>query len=113
MRVADLLRRGGQQRLQEVLGVLVQQREVSLPSAVLQRGRVAAAGVSLDPVVDRLPGHAEHAGDVGGGAAVVELQDRQGPAEQADILSVRELSPEAVTLPGGQVEVAHALLLHR
>jgi hypothetical protein len=104
------LRGDGQQRLQEVLGVLFQHREVSVAPTVLQRGRVAGAGVGLDPVVDRLPGHAEHAGDVASGAAVVEFQDGQGPPEEADVLGGRELPPEAVTLPRSQVELAHALL---
>jgi hypothetical protein len=105
------LRRNGQEGLQEVLGVLAQQRVADLAPAVLQRGGVAGANVGFDPVVDRLPRHAEHAGDVGGGATVVEFQDRQGSAEEADVLGIRQLALEALTLPRGQVEPAHALLL--
>ena len=70
-------------------------------------------GVSLDPVVDTLPGDSEHAGDVGGGATVVELQDGKGTPKQAGIPGLRELTPEAPPLPGSQVEPAHGLLLHR
>jgi hypothetical protein len=68
-------------------------------------------GVGLDPVVDALPGHPEHAGDISGGAALVELQDGQGAPQQAGIQGLLELTPQAVALPGGQVEAAHALLL--
>jgi hypothetical protein len=103
VRVAKFLRRGGQEGLQEVFGVLVQQRQVPVAPAIPQGGGVAGAGVRLDPVVDRLPGNAEHAGDVGGRAAVVELQDGQGSAEEANVLGGRELPPEAAPLPRSQV----------
>jgi hypothetical protein len=95
-----------------VLGVLVKQRKMSLASVILQRGEVAGAGVRLDPVVDRLPCHAEHARDSSGRAAMVEFQDGQGSPEKANVLGSRKLSSEAVTLPGSQVELAHVLLLH-
>ncbi len=70
-------------------------------------------GVRLDPVVDTLTGNSEHAGDVGGGASVVELQDGKGPPKQAGIPGFRELTPKALPLPGSQVEPAHGLFLHR
>jgi hypothetical protein len=57
--------------------------------------------VESDPVVDALPGDAEHAGDVGGGATMVELQDGERPPEQAGIVGLRELTPKAPPLPGG------------
>jgi hypothetical protein len=95
-----------------MLLVFVQQRATAPASLVLQRRRVVVLGVNLDPFVDTLPGHREHAGDIGGAATVVELQDGQGPAKQAGIRGLRELTPEAPPLPGSQVEPAHGLLLH-
>jgi hypothetical protein len=69
--------------------------------------------VSLDPVVDPLPSHPEHASDIGGAAAMVELQNGEGPPEGARIPGLRELAPEPPPLPGGQVEPAHGFLLDR
>jgi hypothetical protein len=113
MRVADLLGRDGQQALQQVLVVLVQQRTAPAASLVAQRRGVEGLGVSLDPVVDALAGHAKHPGDVGGGAATGELQDSEGTAKQAGVTRLGELAPEAPPLPGSQGELAHVLLLDR
>jgi hypothetical protein len=95
-----------------VLLVFVQQRVTSPPSLVLKGRRVVVLGVNLDPFVDTLPSHSEHAGNIGGAATVVELQDGQGPPKQAGISGLRELTPEASPLPGSQVEPAHGRLLH-
>jgi hypothetical protein len=73
-----------------VLLVFVQQRVTSPASLVLKGRRVVVLDVDLGPFVDTLPGHSEHAGDVGGAATVVELQDGQDPPKQAGIPSFRE-----------------------
>jgi hypothetical protein len=94
-----------------VLLVFLQQRGPPAAGQVLERGGIVVLGVDLDPGVDRLAGDAEHAGDIGGGAAMVELQDSQGLAEQAGIPGLWELTPEAPPLPGSQIEPAHGFLL--
>jgi hypothetical protein len=96
-----------------MLLVFVQQRGTSPASLVLKRRGIVVLGVSLDPVVDTLPGYSEHAGDVGSGATMVELQDGKGPPKQAGIPGLCELTPEAPPLPGSQIEPTHGLLLHR
>jgi hypothetical protein len=113
MRVADLLGRDAEEALQQVLLILVQQGAASAATLVTQASRVEGLGVSRDPVVDALPCHAEHASHVSGGAATVELQDGEGTLEQPSITGLAELPSEALPLPGGQVEPAHALLLRR
>src|SRR5512135_64529 len=67
---------------------------------------------SVTPI-DTLSGDSEHAGDVGGRATMVELQDGEGPPEEAGIPGLSELTPEAPPLPGSQVESAHGLLPDR
>jgi hypothetical protein len=96
-----------------VLLVFVQERITSSAFLVLKRRGVVVLGVSLDPVVNTLPGYSEHAGNVCGGATIVELQDGEGPPKQAGIVGLRELTPKAPPLPGSQVEAAHELSLHR
>jgi hypothetical protein len=56
-----------------------------------------------------LAGDTEHAGDVGGGAAGVELQHGQGSPVDPGIAGFSELATQALALPGCQVEPAHAL----
>jgi hypothetical protein len=111
VRAAKLLGREGEQGLQQALVVLVQRRVSPPPRLVSQVLGVMTLGVGLDPVVDALPAHPEHAGDVSGGAPLVEFQDGQGAPQEAGIQGLLELTTQAVTLPGGQVEAAHALLL--
>jgi hypothetical protein len=94
-----------------VLLIFVQRRVAPPARLVLKRRGIVVLGVSLDPVVDSLPGYAEHAGDVGGGATMVELQDSEGLPKQAGIPGLRELAPEPPSLPGSQVEPAHGSLL--
>jgi hypothetical protein len=94
-----------------VLVIFIQER-VAPPAWLVLKGRgIMVLGIRLDPVVNRLPGHAQHAGDLGGGATLVELQDSQGLAIEAGIPSLRQLTPEAPPLPGSQVEPAHGFLL--
>jgi hypothetical protein len=85
MRVAELPGWDGEDRLQELLPLFVQQPMTALPPLIFERRRIAVLRVGPDPVVDALPGHAEHAGDVGGGATMLELQDGKGPPIQAGI----------------------------
>jgi hypothetical protein len=113
VRVAEVLGRDGEEGLQQMLLVLIQQGMTPPASLVLEGRRVVALEVSPDPVIDTLSGDSEHAGDVGGRATVVELQDGEGPPEEAGIPGLRELTSEAPPLPGGQVESAHGLLLDR
>jgi hypothetical protein len=94
--------------------VVLVQEGAAPPAFLVLKGRgVKGFRVRLDPVVDGLPGHAEHAGQLGGGAARVELQDGKGPLEHAGLPRLGELTPQASPLPGCQVEPAHSLLLNR
>jgi hypothetical protein len=112
VRVAVILGRAGEEGLQQMRLVFIQQQVTPPAGLVLKGCGVVALGVGLDPVVDGLPGDAEHAGDVGGGATMVEFQDGQRPAVQAGIPGLCELTPETSPLPGGQVEPAHGSTLH-
>jgi hypothetical protein len=113
VRVAEALGRAGEEGLQQVPLVFIQQWRAPTTRLILQEGGVEGLGVGLDPVVDALPAHAEHTGDVRCGAALVELQDGEGTPKEAGIRGVGELPPEAAPLPGSQVEPAHGLLLPR
>lgn len=111
VRIAEVLGRGGEEDLQQVLLVLIQQG-MTPPACLVREGRgVVVLEVSPNPFIDALPGYSEHASDVGGGATVVELQDGEGTPEEAGVPSLRELTPEAPPLPGSQFESAHELLL--
>jgi len=112
VRAAQVLGREGQEGSQQMLVVFVQRPMTSRPLLVSERLGIMALGVGPDPVVDTLPGHAEHTGDVGSGAPLVELQDGQGAPQEAGVQGFLQLAPQAAPLPGGQVESAHALLLH-
>ena len=94
-----------------MLLVLTQQAVTPPAVAVLERLGVEGLGVGVGPVVDALPGYAEHPGNVGGRAPVVELQDGEGAPQDAGVGGLDELTPEAPSLPGGQDKSAHALLL--
>jgi hypothetical protein len=110
VRVAEIPRRDGEEGLEQVLLIFIQRR-VTPPAAFVLEGRgIVVPSIGLDPIVDALPGHAEHAGDVGGGATMVELQDGESPPKQAGIAGLRELTPEAPPLPSSQVEPAHRVL---
>jgi hypothetical protein len=113
VRIAKVLRRQRKESLQDVFSVFVQPSVGTSSSVVLQRAGVAGVCVGFDPVVNRLPSHAQHPSNVGDRSAIVKLQDSQRAPKQANIPGSRELLPEAVPLPRSQVEQAHALLLHR
>jgi hypothetical protein len=113
VRVTEVLGRGGEEVFQRLLVVLTQRGVTPPPSGALKGRGVVALEVSPDPVVDALSGHPEHAGDVGGGAPVVELQDGEGTPKEAGIPGLRELTAEPLPLPGGQFEPAHGPLLDR
>jgi hypothetical protein len=113
VRGAAILGRDGEEGLQQVLLVVIQQGMTPPASLVLEGRGVAALDGSPDPVRDPLSGDSEDAGDVGGRATMVELQDGEGTPEEAGIPRLRELTPEAPPLPGSQVESAHGLLLDR
>lgn len=113
VRAAPVLGREGQEGFQQVLVVLVQRPVTPRPLLVPQRLGVMALGVGPNPVVDTLPCHPEHTGDVGGGTPLVELQDGQSAPQEAGVQGLLQLAPQAMSLPGGQVKSAHALLLHR
>jgi hypothetical protein len=110
---AQVLGREGQEGPQQVLVILVQRPLTPRPLLVIQRLGVMALGVGPDPVVDALPGHPEHPGDVGRGAPLIEFQDGQGAPQEAGVQGFLQLAPQAAPLPGGQVQSAHVLLPHR
>jgi hypothetical protein len=85
VRAAQVLGREGEEGLQQVRVVLIQRRVPSPPRLVPEGLGVMAVGVGLDPVVDTLPGHAEHAGDVRSGTPLVELQDGEGTPQEAGV----------------------------
>jgi hypothetical protein len=93
--------------------VFVQQGATSPTFLVLKGRGIEVLQVCLNPVVDGLPRHAQHASQVGSGAAVVEFQDSKGAPKETSICSLCKLTPEALPLPGSQVEPAHRLLLNR
>lgn len=95
-----------------MLLVFIQERMTSPASLVLQGRGIMILSINLDPFIDALPGHSEHAGDIGGTASVVELQYSEGPPKQVGIPSLCKLSLETPPLPRSQVEPAHGLLLH-
>jgi hypothetical protein len=111
--ITEFLGRAGQQRLQHVFLVFVQRRRPSSAGLVLERRRVAVPQVILDPVVNALPGHPEHARHLRGGPSLVELQDGQRAPQDAGIQGLHELTPQAPSLPPSQIEFAHRLLLLR
>jgi hypothetical protein len=99
-----------QQDLKEVLIVLVQQRLATSAGLIGKRGGVTVKAVRLDPVVDALPTHTEHPGDVSRGSPVVKLQHGQGAPVEGNVSGFPELTPETPPLPGCQLELAHVFL---
>jgi hypothetical protein len=110
VRVAEIPGRDGEQGLQQVLLILVQRRAAPPASGILEGSGVVVLRVGLDPIIDTLPGHAEHPGDVSGRTTPVEFQDGECPPIQAGIVGLRELTPEAPPLPRREVEPAHKSL---
>lgn len=111
MRVAVILRRNGEEGLEQMLLVFIEQRGTPPARLVFKRAGVVVLGVPLDPIVDRLPCDAEHTSNVGGRATMVELQNREGLPEQSGIARLCQLTPEPPPLPGSEVEPAHGFLL--
>jgi hypothetical protein len=111
VRRPEILGGEGEEGLQHVLLVLVQQRRASPAAPVPERQGVARLGVGVDPVIDTLAGYPEHPRQLRGRAALVEFQDSQGAAIDADVRGLRQLTPEAPPLPRGQDELTHGLLL--
>jgi hypothetical protein len=100
VRVTEFPGRDGEQGFQQMHLLLIQHR-VSPPAAlILQRRGIRVLRVGLDPIGDALASYSEHAGDVGGGATMVELQDGQHLAIQPSIAGLGELTSEAPPLPG-------------
>jgi hypothetical protein len=95
-----------------VLLVFVQRRVPSPPWLVLERCRVMVLGVRFDPVVNALPGYAEHAGPIGDRTSVVELQHGKSAPQETGIQGFRELTPETLSLPRSEIKPAHVLLLN-
>jgi hypothetical protein len=91
----------GEEGLQQVRLVFIQQEVTPPAGSVLKGCGIVVLSVGLDPVVDGLPGDAEHAGDIGGGATMVEFQDGQRLPVQSGIPGLCELTPETSPLPGG------------
>jgi hypothetical protein len=91
----------GEEDLQQMRLVFIQQQVTPPAGSVLKGCGIVVLSVGLDPVVDGLPGDAEHAGDIGGRATMVEFQDGQRLAVQAGIPGLCELTPETSPLPGG------------
>jgi hypothetical protein len=113
VRIADVLRGASQETRQEVFLILVQQGVPPPAVLVAQRLGVERLGVQVDPVVDALAGHAEHPGDGGGRASLVELQDGEGAPQDASIQGFNELAAKPLPLPRSQLQLAHTLLLGR
>lgn len=113
MRVAHVLGREGEQGLQQVLPVFVQQSGTPAAFLVPERSGLVVVGVRLDPVVDALPGYAEHTRQLGRRAPAVELQHGERAPQDAGIHGLRQLTPETPPLPNSEVEPAHVLLLQR
>lgn len=111
MRIAEALRGLDHQRRQELLSPLGQDRWAPAPLPVAEHRRVRLAEEGRGPVVDALPGHAEHAGDLGGGPTTVEFQHGEGPPVGASVVRFIELLTELTSLPVLELEPAHLSLL--
>jgi hypothetical protein len=107
VRVVELLGGAGHQGPQDALRLLEQRRRAATAMTIGQDRRVGVAGEGGGPVVDALPGHPEHRGDVSGGAPTIKFQHGQSPSIGAGVLGRLELSAEATALPGLQLEPAH------
>lgn len=111
VREADVLGGAVEQRPQPIEGVFIEEPGAAGASALRQGVGVCVTREGRHPVVDRLAAHAEHAGDVSGGAAVVKLEDGEDAAIVADVVGFPQVPPQALTLPGGQLKPAHGTSL--
>jgi hypothetical protein len=111
MWVAEVLGRLVNQRRQESFGLLGYHRRASAAVLIAEHRRVRIADKGRCPIVDALPGHAEHGGDLGCGPASVEFQDGQGPPVRAGVGRGLELLTEPTALPVREFQPAHLGLL--
>jgi hypothetical protein len=95
----------------QALDVLAEPWRSARPIRVEKNSRVAGLGIGGDPVGDALTSHAEPTGDVGSGAAAVELQDGQGAAVQPSVAGLGQLPLQTPALVVGQLELAHGISL--
>jgi hypothetical protein len=98
--IVEILWRGSEQGGEQVFIVFVQQRRAPTAAGILEGGHLQGASVGIDPVGDALASHAEHIGDVGGGASLGEFQDSEGAAVQSDVPHLAELVLKLLPLPG-------------
>jgi hypothetical protein len=111
MRITEILGRLVHQGRQEAFGLLGQEGRTPTPVLVAEGRRVRFADEGRRPIVDALPGHAEHDGDVGGGPPPVEFQHGQGPPVRAGVGCGLELLTETTALPVLEFQPAHLGLL--
>lgn len=88
---------------------LGQEARTSAPGVVGQRSGVEVPSEGGGPVVDALPGHAEHGGDVGGRATSIEFQHGQCPPVGAGVGGGPELLTETTALPVRELQPTHLL----
>jgi hypothetical protein len=111
MWIAEVLWGPAHQRPQESFGQLGQDGRAPVPVHVAEDRRVRLTDEVRGPVVDALPGDAEHVGDLGGGATAVEFQQREGPPVRTSVRRFIELLTELTSLPVLEFEPAHLGLL--
>lgn len=93
--------------------VFVKQRVASASARVRQRGGVAGLQIRVNPVVDALAAHAEHARNLGGRRALIVFEDGHKAPKEVRIVGGRAVLAQPLSLPGSQMEPAHVLVLHR
>lgn len=111
MRIAKILRGLDHQRWQESFSPLGQDRRAPASLAVVEHRWVRLAEEGRGPVVDALPGHAEHVGDLGGRPTTVEFQHGEDPPVDASVVRLIELLTESTSLPVLELEPVHLGLL--
>jgi hypothetical protein len=93
------------------LGLLGQKRRATAPGFVSECRRVRFTDEGGRPIMDALPGHAEHGGDVDGGPATVKFQNGQDPPICAGVRCHPKLLTETTAFPVLQFQTAHLGLL--
>lgn len=91
--IAQVLRRGLQDRLQTNPEVFGPQSGPSWSVFVNQSGWVMVAAVRLDPIVDAPRGHAEGMCDLGNRSTPIDLEDRQSATVNSCIVGRVQLVP--------------------
>jgi len=107
VRIAEVLWRSPHQDGHVGFGLRGQERRATAPVFVGQcrRGRFADEGGR--PIMDALPSHAEHGGDVDGGPPSVKFQHGQDPPVCASVRGRLELLTETTAFPVLQFQAAH------